>query len=143
MVPNKGLTVSFPFGRIGKVSVFHLSDSYSEEPLKDFCPQKIVRCYILSTAHRMLALSLRSSRTNKETKSKIEDPEVNSIEDIQAGQLLRGYVKSILPSSVIIGLGPSVMGLVKHSHVSQCVSREKELYDRCLPEGKLVTARVL
>lgn len=143
VVPNKGLTVSFPFGRTGKVSVFHLSDSYSEEPLKDFCPQKIVRCYILSTAHRMLALSLRSSRTNKETKSKIEDPEVNSIEDIQAGQLLRGYVKSILPSSVIIGLGPSVMGLVKHSHVSQCVSREKELYDRCLPEGKLVTARVL
>lgn len=43
VVPNKGLTVSFPFGRIGKVSVFHLSDSYSEEPLTDFCPQKIVR----------------------------------------------------------------------------------------------------
>lgn len=143
VVPNKGLTVSFPFGRIGRVSVFHLSDSYSEEPLKDFCPQKIVRCYILSTAHRVLTLSLRSSRTNRETKSKIEDPEVNSIEDIKAGQLLRGYVKSILPSSVIIGLGPSVMGLAKHSHVSQCVSREKELYDRCLPEGKLVTARVL
>lgn len=68
VVPNRGLTVSFPFGKIGKVSMFHLSDSYSEAPLEDFCPQKIVRCYILSTAHRVLALSLRSSRTNRETK---------------------------------------------------------------------------
>lgn len=43
VVPNRGLTVSFPFGKIGKVSMFHLSDSYSEAPLEDFCPQKIVR----------------------------------------------------------------------------------------------------
>lgn len=41
--PNKGLTVSFPFGKIGKVSLFHVSDSYSEAPLEDFFPQKIVR----------------------------------------------------------------------------------------------------
>ncbi|XP_031246466.1 protein RRP5 homolog [Mastomys coucha] len=143
VVPSKGLTISFPFGKIGKVSLFHVSDSYSEAPLQDFCPQKIVRCYILSTAHHVLALSLRSSRTNKETKNRVEDPEVNSIEDIREGQLLRGYVKSVLPSSVIIGLGPSVLGLAKYSHVSECIPPEKELYSRCLPEGKLVTAKVL
>lgn len=143
VVPNRGLTVSFPFGKIGKVSMFHLSDSYSEAPLEDFCPQKIVRCYILSTAHRVLALSLRSSRTNRETKNRIEDPEINSIEDVKEGQLLRGYVKCVLPSSVIIGLGPSVLGLAKYSHVSECVPPEKELYNGCLPEGKLVTAKVL
>ncbi|EDL42026.1 programmed cell death protein 11 [Mus musculus] len=143
VVPNRGLTVSFPFGKIGKVSMFHLSDSYSEAPLEDFCPQKIVRCYILSTAHRVLALSLRSSRTNRETKNRIEDPEINSIEDVKEGQLLRGYVKCVLPSSVIIGLGPSVLGLAKYSHVSECVPPEKELYNGCLPEGKLVTAKEL
>lgn len=43
VVPSKGLTISFPFGKIGKVSLFHVSDSYSEAPLEDFCPQKIVR----------------------------------------------------------------------------------------------------
>ncbi|XP_021007134.1 protein RRP5 homolog [Mus caroli] len=143
VVPNRGLTVSFPFGKVGKVSMFHLSDSYSEAPLEDFCPQKIVRCYILSTAHRVLTLSLRSSRTNRETKNRIEDPEINSIEDVKEGQLLRGYVKCVLPSSVIIGLGPSVLGLTKYSHVSECVPPERELYNRCLPEGKLVTAKVL
>lgn len=58
---------------------------------------------------------------------------------------MAGCVVYILQGSCLslFSLGPSVMGLVKHSHVSQCVSREKELYDRCLPEGKLVTARVL
>ncbi|XP_034352866.1 protein RRP5 homolog [Arvicanthis niloticus] len=141
--PNKGLTVSFPFGKIGKVNIFHMSDSYSEAPLEDFCPQKIVRCYVLSTAHRVLALSLRSSRTNRETKSKIEDPEVNSIEDVKEGQVLRGYVKSVLSSGVIIGLGPSVLGLAKKSHVSECIPPEKELHSRGLPEGKLVTAKIL
>lgn len=43
VAPNKGLTISFPFGKIGKVNLFHVSDSYSEAPLEDFFPQKIVR----------------------------------------------------------------------------------------------------
>lgn len=43
VTPNEGLTVSFPFGKIGTVSIFHVSDSYSEMPLEDFVPQKVVR----------------------------------------------------------------------------------------------------
>lgn len=43
VIPNKGLTVSFPFGRVGRVSIFHVSDSYAEAPLEDFTPEKIVR----------------------------------------------------------------------------------------------------
>ncbi|XP_063583797.1 protein RRP5 homolog isoform X7 [Pongo abelii] len=104
VTPNEGLTVSFPFGKIGTVSIFHMSDSYSEMPLEDFVPQKVVRCYILSTADNVLTLSLRSSRTNPETKSKVEDPEINSIQDIKEGQLLRGYIGSIQPHGVFFRL---------------------------------------
>ncbi|XP_036027752.1 protein RRP5 homolog [Onychomys torridus] len=143
VVPNKGLTVSFPLGKIGKVSLFHVSDSYSEALLEDFFPQKIVRCYVLSTEDRVLALSLRSSRTNRETKSKIQDPEINSIQDIKEGQLLRGYVKSVLSDSVLVSLGPSVVGLARYSHVSPCSPPKKDLYDRYLPKGKLITAKIL
>lgn len=143
VVPNKGLTISFPFGKIGKVSLFHVSDSYSEALLEDFFPQKIVRCYVLSTEDRVLALSLRSSRTNKETKSKIQDPEINSIQDIKEGQLLRGYVKSVLSDSVLVSLGPSVVGLARYSHVSPCGPPKKDLCDRYLPKGKLITAKIL
>lgn len=42
-------------------------------------------------------------RTNPETKSKITDAEINSIQDIQEGQLLRGYVKSVQPHGVLFG----------------------------------------
>lgn len=43
VTPKEGLTVSFPFGKMGRVSVFHVSDSYTETPLEDFIPQKVVR----------------------------------------------------------------------------------------------------
>ncbi|CAH6944398.1 protein RRP5 homolog [Phodopus roborovskii] len=143
VLPNKGLTISLPFGKIGKASLFHVSDSYSEVVLEDFFPQKIVRCYVLSSEHRLLTLSLRSSRTNRETKSKIEDPEINSIQDVKEGQLLRGYVKSVLSHGVLVDLGPSVVGLAHNSRVSQSSPPEKELYGSYLPKGKLITAKVL
>ena len=44
-----------------------------------------------------------SFRTNPETKSRITDPEINSIEDLEEGQLLRGFVKSVQPSGVLVG----------------------------------------
>ncbi|XP_037353757.1 protein RRP5 homolog [Talpa occidentalis] len=143
VTPNEGLTVSFPFGKTGKVSLFHMSDSYSEAALEDFTPQKIVRCYVLSTAGHVLTLSLRLSRTNPETKSKITDPEISSIRDIQKGQLLRGYVKAIEPHGVLLSLGPSVVGLAQYPHVSQYSLSKKVHYNRYLPEGKLLTAKVL
>lgn len=43
VTPKEGLTVSFPFRRVGRVSMFHVSDSYSETRLEDFTPQQIVR----------------------------------------------------------------------------------------------------
>ncbi|XP_054974742.1 protein RRP5 homolog isoform X2 [Sorex araneus] len=143
VTPTEGLTVSFPFGRTGSVSIFHVSDAYLETPLEGFTPQQIVRCYVLSTAGPELTLSLRSSRTNPETKSKVADPEINSTQDLQKGQLLRGYVKAVQPQGVLLSLGPSVVGLAQHPHVSQHSPSHTELYHQHLPEGKLLTARVL
>ncbi|XP_004474045.2 protein RRP5 homolog isoform X2 [Dasypus novemcinctus] len=143
VTPNEGLTVSFPFGKVGRVSIFHVSDSYSEAPLEDFVPQQVVRCCVLSTADDVLTLSLRSSRTNPLTKSKIEDPEINSIEDLKEGQLLRGYVKAVQLNGVLLGLGPSVVGLAQYPHVSQYSLSKKALYNSYLPRGKLLTAKVL
>ncbi|KAI4551052.1 hypothetical protein MJT46_020156, partial [Ovis ammon polii x Ovis aries] len=134
VTPKEGLTVSFPFGRVGRVSMFHVSDSYSETRLEDFAPQQIVR-YVCKPFY--------SFRTNPETKSKITDPEINSIKDLEEGQLLRGFVKSVQPSGVLVGLGPSVTGLAQHPHVSQHNQSKNAPYDRHLPEGKLLTAKVL
>uniref|UniRef100_A0A452VGM6 Protein RRP5 homolog n=1 Tax=Ursus maritimus TaxID=29073 RepID=A0A452VGM6_URSMA len=109
-------------------SIFHVSDSYSETPLEDF----LVWFFFSSSA-----------LTNPETKSKITDPEINSIQDVQEGQLLRGYVKCVQPHGVRFGLGPSVVGLARYPHVSQYSPSKKALFNRYLPEGKLLTARAV
>ena len=59
-----------------------------------------VRCYILSVDGDKIELSLRASRTGEEvikdeaaSKAPV-DPEVRSVEDLEVGQLIRGYVKA-------------------------------------------------
>ncbi|KAK1333495.1 LOW QUALITY PROTEIN: hypothetical protein QTO34_005879 [Cnephaeus nilssonii] len=141
VTPNKGLTVSFPFGRIGRVSIFHVSDSYSEAPLEDFAPQKIVLCPVHCRRGIDFVATIVQDKPRDEKQS--TDPEINSIQDIQEGQLLRGYVKSVQPHGMLLGLGPSVVGLAQYPRVSQHSPSEKALYERYLPEGKLLTAKVL
>uniref|UniRef100_A0A8C0AMV5 Protein RRP5 homolog n=1 Tax=Buteo japonicus TaxID=224669 RepID=A0A8C0AMV5_9AVES len=95
VTPHVGLTIALPGGKTGKVSIFHLNDTYTENPLGDFKVGKIVRCCILSNENGKIQLSLRQSRN-----SKVEDVEITCIKDVKKGQLVRGYVKSISPSEV-------------------------------------------
>ncbi|XP_056660514.1 protein RRP5 homolog [Monodelphis domestica] len=143
VIPKEGLEVIFPFGRIGKASIFDLSDSYLEEPLEGFHPEKIVRCCVLSNKDRILTLSLRQSRTNPKMKSKIEDPEVTSMKDIKEGQLLRGYVEAIKKQGIFFRISPTLVGRVKYQHVTTYLPFDRALYQTYLPEGKLLSAKVL
>uniref|UniRef100_A0A8C8RBL3 Protein RRP5 homolog n=1 Tax=Pelusios castaneus TaxID=367368 RepID=A0A8C8RBL3_9SAUR len=98
MIPHVGLTISLPFGKMGKASIFHLSDSYTEQPLENFSIGKFVRCCVLSNEDNKIEISLRQSRTNPKSKPKVEDVEIARAEDVQEGQLVRGYVRSVKPS---------------------------------------------
>uniref|UniRef100_A0A8B9Z698 Protein RRP5 homolog n=1 Tax=Buteo japonicus TaxID=224669 RepID=A0A8B9Z698_9AVES len=98
VTPHVGLTIALPGGKTGKVSIFHLNDTYTENPLGDFKVGKIVRCCILSNENGKIQLSLRQSRLNPKSNSKVEDVEITCIKDVKKGQLVRGYVKSISPS---------------------------------------------
>lgn len=60
--------------------------------------------------------------------------------DPQAGILLLTTLRLRLSP---FSLGPSVMGFADYPHVSQYEPSEKDLYDKYLPEGKLLTAKVL
>uniref|UniRef100_A0A8C4Y2A5 Protein RRP5 homolog n=1 Tax=Gopherus evgoodei TaxID=1825980 RepID=A0A8C4Y2A5_9SAUR len=101
VTPHVGLTVALPFGKTGKASIFHLSDSYAEQPLKNFSIGKLVRCCVLSNEDNKIEISLRQSRTNPKSKNKVEDPEVQRIEDVREGQLVRGYVRSVKQSGMV------------------------------------------
>ncbi|XP_042719783.1 protein RRP5 homolog [Lagopus leucura] len=143
MIPHIGLTITLPGGKTGKVSIFHLSDKYTESPLSDFKIGKVVRCCILSNENGKIQLSLRQSRLNPKNSSKVEDAEITSIKDVKKGQLLRGYVKSVTPSGVFFGLSASLLGRILFQNVSPYFVQKHSLYEKYLPEGKLLTAKVL
>uniref|UniRef100_A0A8C8RCH1 Protein RRP5 homolog n=1 Tax=Pelusios castaneus TaxID=367368 RepID=A0A8C8RCH1_9SAUR len=115
MIPHVGLTISLPFGKMGKASIFHLSDSYTEQPLENFSIGKFVRSEIILNTERIFLLPLVCSRTNPKSKPKVEDVEIARAEDVQEGQLVRGYVRSVKPSGVFFG--PLGRGVVCSSRV--------------------------
>ncbi|XP_025966122.2 protein RRP5 homolog isoform X1 [Dromaius novaehollandiae] len=143
VTPHVGLTITLPGGKTGKVSIFHLSDTYTEKPLGDFRIGKIVRCYILSNENGKIQLSLRQSRLNPKSSNKVEDAEITCIKDVKKGQLVRGYIKSVTPSGVFFGLSTSLLGRILFQNVSPYFVQKHSLYERYLPEGKLLTAKVL
>uniref|UniRef100_A0A670XPT5 Protein RRP5 homolog n=1 Tax=Pseudonaja textilis TaxID=8673 RepID=A0A670XPT5_PSETE len=102
MIPQVGLLILLPFGRIGKASLFHLNDSYTEQPLEDF--SFVVIIYFAYAGRRHFTHSLVYFRTNPKGHHKVEDPEIASLDNIQNGQLIRGYVKSIKESGISLGI---------------------------------------
>uniref|UniRef100_A0A452J1I0 Protein RRP5 homolog n=1 Tax=Gopherus agassizii TaxID=38772 RepID=A0A452J1I0_9SAUR len=143
VTPHVGLTVALPFGKTGKASIFHLSDSYAEQPLKNFSIGKLVRCCVLSNEDNKIEISLRQSRTNPKSKNKVEDPEVQRIEDVREGQLVRGYVRSVKQSGVFCGLSSSVVGRIQFHKVVPFFVPKQSMYEQYMPEGKFLTAKVL
>ncbi|KAL7990641.1 hypothetical protein Chor_014071 [Crotalus horridus] len=148
IIPHVGLHVILPFGRIGKISLFHLNDSYTEQPLEDFSVGKIVRCYILSVEDNAVKVSFRPSRINPKGHHKVEDPEIVSLDNIQNGQLIRGYVKSITASGISLGtleevtdffldrLSDSVVGQISLQYVTPLCMKYIHI-------DQLLTAKVL
>ncbi|KFV74675.1 Protein RRP5, partial [Dryobates pubescens] len=101
------------------------------------------RCYILSNENSKIQLSLRQSRLKPKSNSKVEDVEIACIKDVKKGQLVRGYVKSVAPSGVFFALSTSVLGRILFQNVSPYFVQKHSLYEKYLPEGKLLTAKVL
>ncbi|XP_074815521.1 protein RRP5 homolog isoform X1 [Natator depressus] len=143
VTPHVCLTIALPFGKTGKASVFHLSDSYAEQPLENFSIGKLVRCCVLSNEDNKIEISLRQSRTNPKSKNKVEDPEITCVEDVREGQLVRGYVRSVKQSGVFCGLSSSVVGRVQFHKVVPFFIPKQSLYEQYMPEGKFLTAKVL
>ncbi|XP_060624305.2 protein RRP5 homolog isoform X1 [Anolis sagrei] len=142
VIPHVGLQVTLPFGRIGKVSLFHLSDSYTEQPLEDFSAGKIVRCYVLSDEDKKIKVSLRQSRVSPKSHSKVEDPEIASLDNVTEGQLVRGYVKSIAARGILFRLSDSVVGCIPLQRITPVFVPDHSLCSKYIHRGQLLTAKV-
>ncbi|XP_053167847.1 protein RRP5 homolog [Hemicordylus capensis] len=138
-----GLIIALPFGKTGKVSLFHVSDSYAEQPLENFSIGKIVRCCVISNKDNTIEVSLRQSRVNPKSHSKVEDPEITCLDNVQKGQFVKGYVKSITLSGIFFGLSDTVVGRIQLKHITSLFVPDQSLYTKYIHVGQFLIAKVL
>nr|XP_057914269.1 protein RRP5 homolog isoform X2 [Doryrhamphus excisus] len=138
-----GLVVKLPFGCKGIVAVTDLSDAYRLNPLAPFSKAQMLRFYLLRSENGKWQLSLRPSRLNPGEAKPAKDPELLSFDDLHAGQLIRGYVKSVNEQGVFIGLSNNITGRAELQHSTKYfVFKHKDLSDY-LPLNMLLTTKIL
>ncbi|MEE6485919.1 hypothetical protein FKM82_014452 [Ascaphus truei] len=142
VIPGTGLVVSLPFGKTGKAGLFHISDCYAEASLENFSAGKFVGCCIVSTS-KTIEVSLRQSRTNPRSKSNVVDAEIPSIDKLEVGQLVSGFVGSITDKGVFFRLSSSIVGHIQFQQVTRYYVPGLSLYEKYIPEGTSLTAKIL
>ncbi|XP_063818026.1 protein RRP5 homolog [Pseudophryne corroboree] len=138
----EGLCIGLPFGKTGKAGLPDLGDCYAQAPVKIFKIGMFVRCCILS-ASTPIKVSLRKSRTNPGSNIKVIDKEISSIDSLQKGQLLSGFIDAITDKGVFLRLSSSIVGKIQFQNVTDYHTEDQETYKTYLPKGKLLSAKVI
>lgn len=129
-------------GFAGRVALTDISDEYSANPLQDYEKGMLLQCCIVNVdrQNKRLDLSTRYSRICPGKDIKIKDKEINAFDDVDSGDVIRGYVKNIAKNGLFVSLGRQVVGRVKIS----------ELFDSYIKDwqskftiGQLVEAVIL
>ncbi|KAF7663388.1 hypothetical protein LDENG_00211330 [Lucifuga dentata] len=143
ILPHVGLLVKLPFGGMGNVAVTDLADAYGPNPLNSYSKDQLIRCFLLGIENGKWQLSLRPSRLNPEKAKPVKDPEVLSLEDLKAGQLIRGYVKSVGEQGTFIRLSRSITGRAQLQHTSKYFITKYKVLSKYLPPNTLLTTKIL
>ncbi|KAM0428294.1 hypothetical protein ACHAPT_007195 [Fusarium lateritium] len=125
----------------GAVHLPDMADNFDDVNTLKHKKGDLVRVSIveLDKSNKKLRLSIRPSRIMSSTLT-VKDKEINNISQVNAGDIIRGFVKNVSDKGLFVLLGGQVTGLVKISNLS----------DRYLKEWKdhfqidqLVKARVI
>ncbi|BGP47503.1 rRNA bioproteinsis protein rrp5 [Rhodotorula kratochvilovae] len=129
----------------GRVALTELADAYAEDLASAFPVGAHVDAVVLAkdTAQHRLDLSLRASRVaaaKGEAAPEVQDPVVESVEQLKPGEKVRGFVKAVANAGVFVTLGGEVTARVQI----------KELFDEYVKDwkprftvGQLVEGKVL
>lgn len=141
--PHLGLLVKLPFGTTGSVALTDVSDAYRPSPLGAFSKGQLLRCFLLGNETGKWQLSLRRSRLNPEQPNSAKDPEVSSIEDLKAGQLLRGFVKSVGERGIFLRLSRSITGRAQLQKSTNYFVANHKILTKNLPVSKPITTKII
>ncbi|XP_068445534.1 protein RRP5 homolog isoform X2 [Clinocottus analis] len=140
--PQIGLLVNLPFGNVGTVAVTDLIDAYKPNPLAAYSKDQLLRCFLLGVENRKWQLSLRPSRLSPEQAKPSKDPEVLSIDNLQEGQLIRGYIQSVSEHGVFIKLSRSITGRAQLQHSTKYFVNSHTVLAEHLTLNTLLTTKI-
>nr|XP_020451870.1 protein RRP5 homolog [Monopterus albus] len=141
--PQLGLQVKLPFGGVGTVAVTDLADAYKPNPLDGYSKDQLLRCFLLLSENGKWQLSLRPSRLTPQQAKPVKDLEVLSVDTLQAGQFIRGYVKSVGEQGVFIRLSRSITGRAQLQQSTMYFVKNHKVLAEHLPPNTLLTTKII
>ncbi|XP_077992848.1 protein RRP5 homolog [Glandiceps talaboti] len=136
------LIVQLHDGHDGEVFLTDLSDNFVNNPLDEYKKKRFLRCYVLDCQDKNhILLSTRQSRLkNNQDNGKNIYNDIQSIDDVQKGDLVKGYVKNNTYVGLFVRLSRSLQGRVELRKMSSFyVNNPSEAFQ----VNQAVTAKVM
>ena len=146
---GRGLDVQLGVSMFGRAHLTELSDEWVQEPLASFAVGSYVRAVITSLGDASgsissgVEVSLRAAAISAASSAKVDKhARPASMADVEAGDLVRGYVKTISNKGCFVSLARQVDGFVGVRYFSDEFIKAEDL-GKLVQVGTLVVARAL
>ncbi|XP_071043949.1 protein RRP5 homolog [Parasteatoda tepidariorum] len=130
--PDRKLVLKLPYGYTGFVHLTDVQDVYTalKPVIEKLLRFKFILCHVLEVNHdkKVCYLSLRKSRLYCEKLKSVKDfsPEMCP-KTVEKGKTVKGYIKSVFNSRIVVNIGRNVFGNVELHKCSKygCVNHHK------------------
>jgi len=140
---GKGVNVKINNGLIGRAFITDINDVFEKNPTKDLKVGQVVSTYVLNVDknNKQLDLSLRKSRiTKEECTDKNAAADVQTLDDIEEGMVVYGYIKHVSDKGCFVALSSHLDARVKIAELSDLFVKE---WKTLVSVGQLVKGKVI
>ncbi|KAJ4356836.1 rRNA biogenesis protein rrp5 [Didymosphaeria variabile] len=103
----------------GPIFLEQLADDYDQAKPSEFKVGDVIRVCVthVDPANKKISLSARPSKVLSSSLP-VKDPEIKSRNDLNVGQIVRGFIKRVDEKAIYVRLGPNVDAMVSVGHLS-------------------------
>ncbi|WPG99443.1 Hypothetical protein R9X50_00225700 [Acrodontium crateriforme] len=140
-INERSVNVQLTDDLAGPVPLVELGDDYDELNFGQYNKNDIVRVCVLDVdlPNKKVFLSLRPSKVLSSSLP-VKDTQITSIDQLSAGQLVRGFVKHVANKGVLVSLGARVDGFVRVGDLSDKFAKD---WQSLVEIDQLVQGRIL
>ncbi|KAF9977457.1 rRNA biogenesis protein rrp5 [Actinomortierella ambigua] len=143
-IQHTGLNIHLGGKVFGRVHLTDMADEYApgDDLTKKYKKGQMIACVVISVdnSNRKVDLSVRPSRLDPKAEIKPVDPEIKSMADLSAGQIVRGVVSNVADKGCFIALNHKLSGRVMIAELSDDYLKDWKSH---FTVGQLVKAKIL